>query len=29
MAKVTVYIPEPSPEYDSSNQRQQLEAGFG
>ena len=26
MAKVTVYIPEPSPEYNSSNQRQQLEA---
>jgi len=26
MAKVTVYIPEPTPDYDSSNQRQQLEA---
>lgn len=26
MAKVTVYIPEPSEEYNVSNQRQQLEA---
>ena len=26
MAKVTTYIPEPSQEYDVSNQRQQLEA---
>jgi len=26
MAKITVYIPEPAPEYDASNQRQQLEA---
>lgn len=26
MAKVTVYIPEPSQEYEVSNQRQQLEA---
>jgi|TARA_B100000035_G_C20672010_1_gene410005 hypothetical protein len=26
MAKINVYIPEPTPEYDPSNQRQQLEA---
>jgi hypothetical protein len=26
MAKITAYIPEPTPEYDSANQRQILEA---
>ena len=26
MAKITVYIPEPTPEYDVNNQRQILEA---
>jgi len=26
MAKITAYIPEPSPEYDVSNQRQILES---
>jgi len=26
MAKITIYIPEPKPEYDVSNQRQVIEA---